>query len=127
MITAIKTVADVEAFARQLVSEGLTGGFHPDDPFSDYISATGEPLYSTEEAAHRDVLMEQCFDVCGDDVYEVIGRITLKDTPAESIFDETHERQYSEFMEQVETGERDYKPNGIGNRAVSEITQARYN
>ncbi len=68
MITHIATVADVETFARQLVSEGLTDGFHPDDPFEEYARPDGEPLYSAEEAAFRNNLIEQCFEVCGDDI-----------------------------------------------------------
>ncbi|MBC7568683.1 MAG: hypothetical protein H7319_02975 [Spirosoma sp.] len=127
MITQIKTVADVQTFAHQLVAEGLTGGFHPDDPFEDFTGDDGLPLYTTEEAATRNTLMEQCFDVCGDDVHEVIGRITLSGTPFESIFDKDHEERYNTFMQLVDLGIKDYKPNGVSSRAVKETVFASYN
>ena len=98
MITAIKSMADVQEFANQLVAEGLTGSFHPDDPFEDFTDATGNSLYTPEEAAIRDVFIGQCFDVCGDDFYSIMGRITLKDTPFESIFDSDNEERYNELM-----------------------------
>jgi hypothetical protein len=127
MITQIKTIAGVQAFAHQLVEEGLTGGFHPDDPFTDYTQADGQPLYTAEEAATREVLLEQCFEICGDDVYEVIGRITLKGTPMESMFDEDHQERYEAFMKQIELGIKEYNPSPVANTAVREVLQARYN
>ncbi|GAB3900011.1 hypothetical protein [Spirosoma agri] len=127
MITKITTIAEVEGFAHQLVTEGLNGGFHPDDPFEDYVNAAGKPLYTSEEAAIRNILMEQCFKVCGDDVYEIVGRITFKGTPFESMFDENHEQKYNAFMESVEKGEKEYKPNGVISRSVIEVVKATYN
>ncbi len=127
MITEIKTITDVQEFAHQLVAEGLTGGFHADDPFEDFTDATGNSLYTPEEAAIRNVLIGQCFDVCGDDVYSIMGRITLKDTPAESIFDDDHEERYNTFTKLVELGIKGYKPNGVSSRAVKETLLAQYN
>lgn len=127
MITEIKTVADVEAFAHQLVAEGLTGGFHPDDPFEDFVNSLGELIYTPEEAVVRDELMSQCFEVCGDDVYQIVGRITMRDTPFESIFDKDHNERYNTFMQLVELGIKEYKPNGVASRAVKETLAAQYN
>lgn len=127
MTTQITTCADVEAFARLLVSEGLCEGFHPDDSFEEYTHPDGTPLYSSNEARLRNELMEQCFEICGDDVYEIIGRITLKDTPSESIFDQNHEESYSQFNKLVSLGIRDYQPSGVSSRVVRETILSQYN
>ncbi|MGF7217074.1 hypothetical protein GGR92_003241 [Spirosoma lacussanchae] len=127
MISDIKSIADVQEFARQLVAEGLTGGFHPDDSFHDFVAANGSSLYTPEEAAVRNRLLEQCFEVCGDSVYEIIGRVTLRDTPFESIFDEDHQERYNTFMRLVELGVKNYRSNGIGSMSVREMVLAKYN
>ncbi|WP_208295682.1 hypothetical protein [Fibrivirga algicola] len=88
MLAQICNIEDVVEFANILVSEGLTGGFHPDDPFEDYILPNGEKLYSPEEAALRNKLIEQCFEICGDNIYAVMGRVTMKGTPNEGMFNE---------------------------------------
>ena len=52
--------------------EGLN--FHPDTPFSDYIAyADDKPTYTPEQCAERERLLDQCFDLAGDGIYE-IGR-----------------------------------------------------
>lgn len=127
MITEIKTVANVQEFAYQLVAEGLTGGFHPDDPFEDFTAVNGEPLYTPEEAAIRDSLMEQCFAVCGNDIYEIMGRITMRDTPFESMFDEDHQERYNTFMQLVELGVKKYESNGVSSIAIKEVVYSQYN
>lgn len=49
---------------------------HPDEDFNNYIlTETDEFAYTPEEAAIRNNLMEQYFDVCeavGQDVYSII-------------------------------------------------------
>lgn len=44
-------------------------GFHPDDPAAEYVIA-GKPVFTTEEAAKIDALVEFTFSVLGDQVYE---------------------------------------------------------
>jgi hypothetical protein len=81
MLTEIKTVKDVEAFAKQLIAEGVS--FHPDDDFNDYVFfKENKPCYTKEEAEVRNQLMQQCFEVCereGVD-YAVMLEVTLKET-----------------------------------------------
>lgn len=82
MLTEIKTVKDVEAFAKQLIAEGVS--FHPDDDFNDYVFfKENKPCYTKEEAEVRNQLMQQCFEVCereGVDIYAVMLEVTLKET-----------------------------------------------
>jgi hypothetical protein len=82
MITEILTVSDVEGFMRQLVHEGTNA--HPDEDFYNYVNMeTGLPAYTTEEAAKRNRLMNQCFGICdaaGQDVYNVMQEIFLIET-----------------------------------------------
>ena len=79
MITEILTVPDVEKFMTQLVQEGTNA--HPDEDFNNYVNMeTGIPAYTPEQAAERNRLMDQCFDVCesaGVDVYSVMQGIFL--------------------------------------------------
>lgn len=82
MLNQIKSVADVEQFAKLLVEEG--SNFHPDDDFTEYVNyKTGEPTYTPEEAEHRNSLIEQAFEVCEkeeQDIYSVMQRIMLIET-----------------------------------------------
>lgn len=76
MITEIKTLEDVKAFAEHLVNvEDLN--FHPDDDFKDYVKiGTEQPSYTAEEAEIRNKLMEQAFEVCErekKDIYDLMG------------------------------------------------------
>jgi hypothetical protein len=77
MIQEIKSIEDVKTFFRQLLAEDLN--FHPDTPFEDYINGeTRQDTYTPEEAALRNELLNQCFDVCereGDDIYELCMEI----------------------------------------------------
>lgn len=81
MIQEIKTAEDVKTFFNELYTEGLS--FHPDDLFEDYVrTKTGEPFYSVEEVAVRNVLMGQAFDVCEKgnvDIYELSLDTFMKD------------------------------------------------
>ena len=79
MIIQIKTIKDIELFAKKLTNEGVA--FHPDDDFNDYINFnTGENYYSKEEANYRNRLMDQCFQICNRlqiDIYEVMHKKVL--------------------------------------------------
>jgi hypothetical protein len=90
MVKQISNLADVEKLAGCLKAE-LGLGFHPDDPFEDYINIeTKEPIYTPEQARLRNDLMNQAFLICereNVDIYETTGRIIVKDTPMEGMFD----------------------------------------
>ena len=82
MIKEIRTIKDVQDFAKQITDEGV--GFHPDDDFNDYVYfKENKPCYTKEEADFRNQLMEQSFEVCGKegaDIYEIMLEVTLKET-----------------------------------------------
>ncbi len=82
MITQIRTTKDVEAFAKQLIAEGVS--FHPDDDFNDYVFfKDNKPCYSKKEAEIRNRLMNRCFEVCdkeGADIYSIMLEVTLTGT-----------------------------------------------
>ncbi|HSC54076.1 MAG TPA: hypothetical protein VLC98_10660 [Phnomibacter sp.] len=82
MLTQIKTIEDVQAFAGQLIADGVS--FHPDDDFNDYVFfKENNPCYTKEEADFRNTLMQQCFDICaksGADIYGIMLEITLLET-----------------------------------------------
>lgn len=82
MITKIRTSNDVGAFAKQIISEGVS--FHPDDDFNDYVVfKTGEPCYSKQQAKFRNKLMDKCFQVCEKedvDIYSIMLEVSLKET-----------------------------------------------
>ena len=72
MITQIQTSEDVKAFAKQLITEGVS--FHPDDDFKDYVyNKAGTQIYSVEEADVRNELMNSCFEVCEKEVVDIYG------------------------------------------------------
>ncbi|QSW88460.1 hypothetical protein J0383_19710 [Flavobacterium endoglycinae] len=87
MIEKILTIEDVKQYAKQLTAEGLS--FHPDDDFNDYINiSTGKPSYSNDDAALRNELMTQCFDVCEKediDIYEVMMEEMLLESGIDKI------------------------------------------
>ena len=64
------------------MAEGLN--YHPDDDFTGYINiSTNEATYTTEEAAMRNELNNQCFKVCeleGADIYDISLEIFLIET-----------------------------------------------
>jgi len=82
MITAIKNIADVRLFTRQLIGEGTN--VHPDDDFNNYVNiVTGEQTYTPKESEIRNELMCQCFEVCeasGEDIYNLMQEIFLIET-----------------------------------------------
>lgn len=82
MITKIKNIEDVTVFVKELAVEGLN--YHPDDDFENYVNMeTGVPSYTSEEAALRNSLNEQCFDICekeGRDIYDISMEIFLIET-----------------------------------------------
>ncbi len=82
MIKKINNINDVEAFAKQIISEGVS--FHPDDDFNDYVVLkTNKPCYTKSEADDRNELMNQCFEVCKKnsvDIYDVMNEVLLKET-----------------------------------------------
>lgn len=73
MITKINDIKDVKTFFKQLLDEDLN--FHPDTPFEDYINRESrQDNYTPEEAATRNKIMDDCFEVCknsGTDIYEL--------------------------------------------------------
>lgn len=77
MIKVINSIEDVELFASQLVNDESLS-FHPDDDFSNYVNLeTKERLYSDEEAASLNQLMEKCFVICQQndtDIYELMEK-----------------------------------------------------
>jgi hypothetical protein len=81
MLQEIETIEDVRTFFNELLAEELN--FHPDDDFSDYINyETKQPSYTVKEAADRNRLLTQSFEVCegvGVDIYEVCIEIFMKD------------------------------------------------
>lgn len=120
----------VKAVAEVFVLEGITEGFHPDTPFKDYVNQNSQRLYTDDEANLRDMMMEICFDICEKEnvcIYEVTGRITLRGTPFETMFDLDHEEKYNDFMQKVELGLQEYVPCRIGDVAAKEVFQAQYN
>ncbi len=84
MMTKIKTINDVKAFATHLVQvEKLS--FHPDDDFKDYIACGKKPIYSEQEAELRNKLMNECFEVCDKnnvEIYEILLPIIQKSVMA---------------------------------------------
>jgi uncharacterized protein YecA (UPF0149 family) len=46
--------------------------FHPDDDMLSYIDLdTDEPTFSVEDGKYLNETIQKCFDVCGDDVYDI--------------------------------------------------------
>ena len=62
-LTSINTLEDVKEFVRILI-EDEDIAFHPDTSFEDYINLnTNQPTYSKEEAALRNGLIQQAFEL----------------------------------------------------------------
>jgi hypothetical protein len=82
MFSQINNPADVIAFAKLLIEEGIT--IHPDSDFNDYVNIkTHKPSYTNADAQLRNELMNQCFAVCkvhGIDIYDCMGEVELKET-----------------------------------------------
>jgi hypothetical protein len=90
MLEKIETLEDVEFFAA-CIREELGHGFHPDDLFEAYnYVKTGEEVYAPELARLRNELTDQAFAVCASenaDIYAITGRIIVRGTPREGMFD----------------------------------------
>lgn len=82
MITKIETADGVNAFAKQIIAEGVS--FHHDDDFNDFVNfKENSPTYTKEEADVRNVLMNKCFEVCekaGVGIYDVMLEVSLIET-----------------------------------------------
>lgn len=75
MITKpISTKDEAVAFITELVATGCM--HHPDDPAATVINgATGELLFTPEEAVIADEQMHRCFELLGEDaIYEAIAK-----------------------------------------------------
>lgn len=72
--THILSVEDVKTFFHHLLDERKVN-FHPDDDFRDYsFYADGKPVFTEQEAAVYNRLMEESFDVCDKahaDIYDI--------------------------------------------------------
>ena len=67
----ITSVEEVKDFFSHIVYD-LDINFHPDDVFKDYANyANGERTMDDEQAELYNRLMDEAFDVCGEDVYEI--------------------------------------------------------
>lgn len=82
MISKIDSLDHVKLFVHQLVQEGIN--YHPDDDFCNYVNMeSGDVTYSSEEAAARNRLNRQCFEICsrfGEDIYSISQEIFLIET-----------------------------------------------
>lgn len=98
MITKIETADDVKAFAKQLISDGVS--FHPDDDFNDYVNfKENTPTYTKVEADLRNDVMNMCFEVCekeGIDIYDTMLDVTLIETGMD-MFIPLPSQKYSEI------------------------------
>jgi len=77
-LTAITNVEQVKQFADYLVNT-LDVNLHPDTPFEDYVEyETGEPTFSFNDISIGNRLMDECFDVCSEKVYEIMCNVLFK-------------------------------------------------
>ena len=68
---SIHNVNDVRIFVDCLVEEENLN-FHPDIPFAEYVSLSlGTPVYTYEECLLRENLLDQCFALSSNDVYDI--------------------------------------------------------
>ena len=46
--------------------------FHPDDDMLSYVNLeSDEPIFSVDDAKYLNDTIEKCFDICGEDVYDI--------------------------------------------------------
>lgn len=64
----INTPEDVKRFFTALITGGIN--FHPDTPFEDYTTKSGERSFTDEETAVLNAAMQKSFNVPGVDPYE---------------------------------------------------------
>lgn len=74
---AILDESDIVRFIEYLIEvENLN--FHPDTRFQDYISyEDGQATYTPDGCAVRNQLVDQCFQLAGDRVYDIGLRVFL--------------------------------------------------
>ena len=71
----VKSLEDIKYFANWLVNEKDVN-FHPDTPFSDYVTPTGSKLFSQRECTELEKILQACFEICDrydEDIYEIMG------------------------------------------------------
>ena len=74
----ITTIEEVKDFFNHLVNE-LGINFHPDDDFKNYVSyETGSRTMVDEQAELYNRLMDESFEVCSDEVYEIGSDLLFK-------------------------------------------------
>ena len=74
----ITTVEEVRDFFHYIVYD-LGINFHPDDDFKNYVSyATDDRTMDDDQAELYNRLMDEAFDVCGDEVYEIGSDLLFK-------------------------------------------------
>ena len=74
----ITTVEEVKNFFYHIVYD-LNINFHPDDDFKDYVNyEVGERTMDDEQAELYNRLMDEAFEVCGEDVYEMGGDLLFQ-------------------------------------------------
>lgn len=82
MLSQITTIEDVKVFTKMLVAEGTN--VHPDEDFRNYVNTeSGADTYTPEEAALRNKLMNESFQVCeesDEDIYNIMQEIFLVET-----------------------------------------------
>ncbi|QYH38459.1 hypothetical protein GYM62_06465 [Algoriphagus sp. NBT04N3] len=81
MLSALISVNNVEISFHHLIHEERLN-FHPDEGFENYINLeTKRQTYTDEEAAIRNNLMEQAFQVCDRqqaDIYQIGADLLIK-------------------------------------------------
>lgn len=66
----IETTDQIANFIHPLLcQENLN--FHPDTPFCEYTDYANNPIYTTEQCAERERLLDRCFALVGEKVYEI--------------------------------------------------------
>ena len=74
----ITTAEEVKYFFDHIVNE-LDINFHPDDDFKDYVSYKAhERMMGDKQAELYNRLMDEAFNVCGDEVYEIGSELLFK-------------------------------------------------
>ena len=78
----ILSIDDVKEFFNFLIYD-CNVMLHPDERFENYADLeTEKQLFTPEQCAILDHLMDMCFDVCemaGEDIYEICNKLTLPD------------------------------------------------
>ena len=79
----ITSAEEVKSFFRHIVYD-LGINFHPDDDFKDYVSnKAGERTMDNEQAELYNRLIDEAFEVCGEEVYEIGGDLLISEIKTE--------------------------------------------